>query len=192
MVDKREVTESIDSYLGEEEKAVLRTLSKNTLKLFLSKRIQLGKSYIVRGTPEILKQFKAFYLVSCNKGTTRFKFGSYMMSEYASTLTNGDPNGDLVVDELLFLYAHKNDIDLGNSETWLAKTIVNSVANRNRKGYATVLLTERDLPLIKQSGELEYINLTTKAIENRNSNTVKAFKEQNKISSPASKNSCYQ
>lgn len=63
MVDKREVTESIDSYLGEEEKAVLRTLSKNTLKLFLSKRIQLGKSYIVRGTPEILKQFKAFYLV---------------------------------------------------------------------------------------------------------------------------------
>ena len=192
MVDKREVTESIDSYLGEEEKAVLRTLSKSTLKLFLSKRIQLGKSYIVRGTPEILKQFKAFYLVSCNKGTIRFKFGSYMMSEYASTLTNGDPNGDLVVDELLFLYAHKNDIDLGNSETWLAKTIVNSVANRNRKGYATVLLTERDLPLIKQSGELEYINLATQAIENRNGNNARACRDKYKVTNPASKNSCYQ
>jgi len=172
MVNKQEVNESIDSYLGETEKNILKTIDKNTLKFFLSKKIKLGVSYIIKGSPEKLKQFKAFYLALCNKGATRLKYGSYMISEYASELTNPELAGDLVVDELMFLYSHKNDIDLGNSETWLAKTIINFVANRNRKGYTTIILTERNLPMIKDSNELNYISLKDLCNANNIKNTI--------------------
>ena len=176
MVDKREIVESIDSYLGEKERDILKTIDKDTLKLFIQQRIKLETSYIVKGSRKLLEQFRAYYLAISNKGVTRLKYGSYMLTEYASQLSNSDMANDLVVDELLFLYAHKNDIDLGNSETWLAKTIVNSIANRNRKNYATIILSERNLPLIEPSGEAKVIDLTlyskTRAVNNFKSKAI--------------------
>lgn len=161
MLNEKEAKESIDSYLGEKEKEVLKTLSPATLKLFMSKRIKLGTSYYVRGTRELLSQFKAFYLVTCLKEVTRPKYSMQMISDRAQMLS-GDSTEELGADEVLFLYAHKNVKGMGRSEEWLAKTIINDAANRNRKGYATIILTERDLKEIKECGEFIPISLLTK------------------------------
>lgn len=174
MIDKKEATESIDSYLGEKEKEVLKTLDKNTLKLFISKKIKPYTSYYVRGTEKLLRQFKAYYLVCCNKEEERLKYGLQMLTERVKLLSGYDLTDNIGVDEILFIYAHKNDMDLGNSETWLAKTIINDVANRNRKGYVTIILSERDLDLVKASGELVPINLSVKG-------TKETEEEANKI-----------
>ena len=159
MINRKEAKESIDSYLGEKEKSVLRTIDKETLKLFKNKHIIPNTSYYVRGFKAILEQFKAYYLVNCLKEEIRPKYGLHMITEWASLLSSTSMD-DYGADDVLFLYAHKNDIDIGKSEEWLAKTIINDVANRNRKGYATVILTERDLPLIKTCGELTPITLS--------------------------------
>ena len=172
MLDKQEAIESIDSFLGEKEIEVLKTLTPDILRMFMSKKIRLDTSYYIRGTRKLLTQFKAFYLASCLKGVVRPKYSLQMITERASLLCNGSTD-DIVVDEVLFLYAHKNDIDLGNSETWLAKTIVNDVANRNRKGYVTIILSERDLEGIKASGELKFIRLTgSKKVRNTDGTSI--------------------
>jgi len=159
MINRKEAKESIDSYLGEKEKSVLRTVDRETLELFKSKNVLPNKSYYVRGSKRILEQFKSYYLVNCLKEEIRPKYGLHMITEWASLLSSTSMD-DYGADDVLFLYAHKNDIDIGKSEEWLAKTIINDVANRNRKGYATVILTERDLPLVKACGELTPITLS--------------------------------
>ncbi len=160
MINKKEANESIDSYLGETEKAVLKTLTSPILKLFMSKRLKLNTSYYVRGTKDLLAKFKAFYLATCLKETNRPKYSLQMITDRAQMLFDGSPE-DLGADEVLFLYAHKNDRDIGKTEEWLSKTIINDIANRNRKGYVTIILSERDLEAIKSCGELVTINLLT-------------------------------
>lgn len=163
MLDKQEAKESIDSYLGEKEKGVLRTLTPPVLKLFMSKRIKLDVSYYVRGNRDLLSKFKAFYLATCLKETNRPKYSMQMISDRAQMLSSGSTE-ELGADEVLFLYAHKVGKDIGKSEEWLAKTIINDVANRNRKGYVTVILSERNLDLIQECGELVTISLNTKKL----------------------------
>jgi hypothetical protein len=166
MLNKEEAKESIDSYLGDKEKEVLKTLTPSTLRLFMSKKIQLDKSYYILGTQTLLKQFKAFYLVNCLKETNRPKYSMQMISDRAQMLSGGATE-DLGADEVLFLYAHKVGKDIGKTEEWLAKTIVSDVANRNRKGYVTIILTERRIDLIKECGEVipVVLNLKTKNLK---------------------------
>jgi len=159
MIDKRDVQESIDSYLGDSEIQILKTIDKRTLALFLSKKVQLNTSYFVRGTEKLLNQFKAYYLVLSNKESIRLKHGKYMISEYAQHLTQQTLDDDIGVEELLFLYSHDNESKLGNSELWLTTTIINEVANRTRKGYTTIILSERSIPDIEKSKEVKVINL---------------------------------
>lgn len=160
MIDKREVAESIDSYLGEREKEVLKTLTPSILKSFMQLRIKLNTSYYVYGTRTLLAQFKAFYLASCLKEVARPKYGMQMITDRAQMLFEDSPE-DLGADEVLFLYAHSNNVSTGKSEEWLARTIINDVANRNRKGYTTIILTERELPEIKRCGELIPVSLSS-------------------------------
>lgn len=171
MLDKQEAKESIDSYLGEKEKAILATLTPPVLKLFMSKKIKLDKSYYVKGTRSLLNKFKAFYLATCLKETNRPKYSLQMISDRAQMLSGGAVE-ELGADEVLFLYAHKVGKDLGKSEEWLAKTIINDVANRNRKGYVTIVLTERDIDLIRDCGELTPIYLRLTKVNKNTVNTV--------------------
>lgn len=180
MIDKQEAKESIDSYLGEKEKEVLRTLTPSVLKLFMSKRIKLDKSYYVRGSRDLLNKFKAFYLATCLKEVNRPKYSLQMISDRAQILSGGAIE-ELGADEVLFLYAHKVGKDIGKSEEWLAKTIINDIANRNRKGYVTIVLSERSIELIKDCGELIPIFLNPKQVTANNtavSTKVDAIKKK--------------
>ena len=61
--------------------------------------------------------------------------------------------------DLIFLYKNNHEYSFGNSETWLAETTRNKIANRNREGLVTVVLSEIRMPVLEESGELEVINL---------------------------------
>ena len=166
MVNKREVQESIDSYLGDSEKIILKTIDKKTLALFLSKKIKLNTSYFVKGNEKLLKQFKAFYLVLRNKDSVRLKHGKYMLSEYVRnylSITTPSNIDDIEVEELLFLYAHENGSGTDKLDAWMSKAIINEISNRNRKDYTTIILSERSIPEIEKSKEVEVINLFPKS-----------------------------
>ena len=128
VVNKKEIEDSIDVYLGQ-QKEVLKTIDFPTLKMFIKAKIELNTSYFVKGDYKILNQFRAYYLANSAKGKERLKYGSKMISEYASILSS-DNKDDLGVDEVLFIYAHKDNVDIGNTDNWLNQTILNEIVNR--------------------------------------------------------------
>lgn len=157
VVNRKEIVESIDAYLGEQQKEILKTIDFKTLKMFIKAKIKLGVSYIVKGDNKILTQFKAFYLANSAKGKERLKYGSKMISDYASILSS-DSKDDLGVDDVLFIYAHRDNIDIGNTDNWLNQTVLNEVVNRKIKGYVTIILSERSIPFLEESKQFEVLN----------------------------------
>ena len=178
MVDKKEVTESIDSYLGEREKEVLKTLTLPTIKMFIKKKVRLNTSYYVYGSRKRLAQFKAFYLLSCLKEPARPKYSLQMISERVKSLFNDSPD-DIGVDDILFIYVHKNDTGYGKTDDWVTSTIINDVANRNRKGYVTIVLSERPLPELANCGELKPVYLDTVTVKRAEDITQQGKVESN-------------
>lgn len=162
VVNKKEIQESIDVYLGDKQKEVLKTIDFQTLKMFIKANIELGTSYIVKGEPKILNQFKAYYLANSAKGKERLKHGTRMISEYANLLCSDESKEDIGVDDVLFIYAHKDNIDIGRTNEWLNQTILNDVVNRKLKGYVTIILSERPIDFLEKSGQLKVINFLTK------------------------------
>lgn len=147
-------------YLGQTNWEFLKKITAGELQLFLKFPISLDKSYIVYGNKDLLNKFKAFYLTRCIK--KRPLYSQYFISEYASTLsTNTKDDYGLNVDQdLIFLYRHSHMQTLGNSETWLLETILNKVAERNRDGLVTIILSEQRMSFLEESGEFEVINLS--------------------------------
>ncbi len=177
MTNQEEIMESIDSYLGESEIATLKTITKDKLKTFYKKGIKLGKSYFVKGDQETLKQFKAFYLVLVNKESNRMKYSYRMLTEYLRTLGEGSID-DIVVDELLFLYSHANELyKTEASVAWVTATILNEVANRNRKQLVTIILSEKGMPELENSSELDVINFYTDIYEEKKVGTLKMIRK---------------
>lgn len=173
MINQEEIMESIDSYLGESEIETLKTITKEKLKTFLKKKVKLNTSYFIKGDQETLKQFKAFYLVLVNKGSNRMKYSYRMLTEYLRTLGEGTVD-DIVVDELLFLYSHDNEsYRTEASVAWVTSTILNEVANRNRKQLITILLSEKSIPELESSSEFELINFYTDKNEEKRAKALK-------------------
>lgn len=147
-------------YLGQNNWEFLKKITKGELQLFQKFPIDLNKSYIVYGNEELLNKFKAFYLTRCVK--KRPLYSQYFILEYASTLSTNtkDEYGLNVDQDLIFLYRHNHMQTLGNSETWLLETILNKVAERNREGLVTVILSEQRMSFLEESKEFEVINLS--------------------------------
>ena len=147
-------------YLGQNNWEFLKKITKGELQLFQKFPINLNKSYIVYGNEELLNKFKAFYLTRCVK--KRPLYSQYFILEYASTLSTNtkDEYGLNVDQDLIFLYRHNHMQTLGNSETWLLETILNKVAERNREGLVTVILSEQRMSFLEESKEFEVINLS--------------------------------
>ena len=83
------------------------------------------------------------------------------MDDYANALSSStkDEFGLNVDQDLIFLYKNNHEYSFGNSEAWLAETTLNKIANRNREGLVTIVLSEIRMPVLEESGELEVINL---------------------------------
>lgn len=147
-------------YLGQNNWRFLKKITKSELQLFQKFSIDLNKSYIVYGNKELLNKFKAFYLTRCIK--KRPLYSQYFILEYAGTLSANtkDDYGLNVDQDLIFLYRHNHMQTLGNSETWLLETILNKVAERNREGLVTIILSEQRMTFLEESKELDVINLS--------------------------------
>lgn len=153
-------------YLGQKNWELLKATTKEELALMQKYPIDLKKSYLVYGSQSMLEKFRAFYLTRCIK--ERPLYSQYPMSDYADELSSGtkDEYGLNVDQDLIFLYQHNHISSLGNSEKWLNETIINKIAIRNREGLITVILSEVALPMIKNSGEVELINLNKRPTRN--------------------------
>ena len=148
-------------YLGEENWDLIKKTSEKELNLFKKHAIDLSTSYIVIGNADILNKYRAFYLTRCVKNRPLYMQCS--MHKYAEELTSDtkDEYGLNIDQDLIFLYLHKYNIStLGNSEKWLMETTLNRVADRNREGLVTIILSEVRAPLLESSGELKVINLS--------------------------------
>ena len=126
---------------------------KDAWEYFKSLNIDYKKTYLVFCTDyERLRQFATFYLV-----LKYARFQTVNMYEFASDLC--DNSEDLFEKEVMLLFNHKHEINVGNTENWLLTTILNKVATRNREGYRTLVLTERRLPTFENSGEFNLLDL---------------------------------
>ena len=161
MKDKKELTKQILLYLGKENAKWLLERTEKEKKLLNGLNLNLKKSYIVYGNKDILSKFKAHYLAINVK--SHCTYGQYYVDEYVNSITSPtkDDYGLNIDQDLVFIYVHEYSIStIGNTELWITGVILNKVANRNRSGLVTIILSEARIPLLDKSSELEVINLS--------------------------------
>lgn len=176
--------EEIAAYLGTEKTKILDNFKPEDWKKFQELQLNTKKSYFVKGTSKRLKKFEAYFLFLCAYKKPLYK--RYLIEEYKDILTapvnNSDDLDEVGVDrELVFLYMHNVEMGVGNTTGWVTITILNKIANRNRHGNSTVVLSERDFPAFQSTEELEVIDLggaSTSAQASAIAENIKKSKEQ--------------
>ncbi len=148
-------------YLGPDNWEFIRKTSKEELLIFQSIDLNTSDSYFVKGNNSLLNKFKAFYLTRCLKKKPLYTQCS--IYEYADGVCSADKDefGLGVAKDLLFLYMHEHISSIGNSRKWLTETVVNRIADRNRIGLVTVILSETKVPEFEECGELKIIDLSS-------------------------------
>lgn len=160
MTENLELLKFTRLYLGQANWELIKKTTEEELKLFQKYPIDLNKSYLILGTENLLNKYRAFFLTRCLK--KRPLYAQYSMHDYATELSSATKDdGGLNVDmDLIFLYRHRHLLTLGRSEDWLIETTLNKIANRNRDGLVTVILSEVRMPFLESCGELKVINLS--------------------------------
>ena len=153
--------EEISAYLGRKRTKVLDNLSQEDWEKLKNLEVSPTKSYFIKGSRSSLKKFEAYFLFLC--AYNKPLYHKYLITEYAERLSKPatDALDDLIgVDkELIILYMHNVQVGVGNSVNWLVTTVLNKVANRNREGNVTIILSERDFIPFQDSKELINIDL---------------------------------
>lgn len=162
MTDDSELRAEISAYLGEKRTKILDHLSHAEWEDFKSKNIDTKKSYFVKGSRPKLKKFEAYFLFLCAYAKPLYK--KYLFEEYARILSapvTEDLNEDEIgIDrELVILHIHDVQMGIGNTTGFYTVTVLNKIANRNRQGNKTLVLSERDFPVFQNTTELNYIDL---------------------------------
>ena len=159
-VTKEDVTESIREYLGDDNCKILKSITLEEYNMFTSFKASPTKSYFVKGIASKLKKFQVYFIALCSQ--KRYSYSTFMMKDYVSGLAERTDDLTFLMGadkELLFLYLHGETSGIGNTDAWLGYSALDKIANRNRKGLVTVVLSERDFPLLEGSNELENLNL---------------------------------
>ena len=162
MTSDSELRAEISAYLGEKRTKILDHLSQAEWEDFRSREINTKKSYFVKGSRPKLKKFEAYFLFLCAYAKPLYK--KYLFEEYARILSapiTEDLNEDEIgIDrELVILHIHDVQMGVGNTTGFYTVTVLNKVANRNRQGNRTLVLSERDFPVFQNTDELVYIDL---------------------------------
>lgn len=164
------VKEEAVAYIGEKRANLLEAFTDTDWENYDKLNLDYSnQSYFVRGSKEALEKFEAFYLVHCNY--EKPLYASYFLSEYIAhvgSIINTPETDDVSFAEkdVLFLYVHDNLLSTGNSEAWVFTTALNKITNRNRLGFRTIVLSERNVGLLCNSKELCNIMLGG-SVENR-------------------------
>ena len=158
-ITQEDINQEIDDYLGENKK-LIKSLTKEDYKTLKALNIDTAKSYFVKGDQKKLLKFMAYFIL---KGVLeRPSYSKVMLKEYVEgTLDRSDELSSILGTErqLLFLYLHREVSGIGNTEAWIATTSLDKITTRNRKGLVTVVLSERDFPILEKSEELISVDL---------------------------------
>ena len=159
-VTKEDVKNSIKEYLGKYVD-ILKKISLKEYEIFQKLLPKVERTaYFVKGSKEMLKKFKAFFIAKCS--LERYEYSSMMLKNYVEGLTDKNDNELFIAGinrELMFLYLHKATAGIGNTDNWMAAAALDRIVNRERKGLITVLLSERDFPQVENSDEVKKIDL---------------------------------
>ena len=160
-VTKDEVIESFRQYLGEKNRELLASTSPKELEIFSSLLPKVEKeAYFIKGKQETINKFKSYFIARCIK--ERYEYATFMLKEYVEGLAEKRDSELFLAGsekELLFLYLHGETSGVGNTNNWIGSNIIDRMVNRKRKGLITVILSEKDFPLIENSEEINVINL---------------------------------
>ena len=157
-ISKADSDESIASYLGETNLKYLKSITKEEYEIFTNLKVNTKRSYFVKGTPKLLKKFRAYFIALCS--IQRYSYSTVMLKEYVVGLADKDDDVTMMgVEELLFMYLHGETSGVGGTDAWIGATAVDRIANRKRKGLVTVVLSERSFPYIEGSKEVKVIDL---------------------------------
>ena len=161
--DSESLRKEISAYLGEEKTKILDNFTEKDWKFYQGLHVDISKSYFVKGSLKKLKKFEAYYLfLSAYKKPL---YRKYILSNYVSLLMNTSTNESETEDELgltrelVILAIHDCAVGVGNAETLMTITTLNEIANRNRIGCRTLILSERTYQVFQDSPELEVIDL---------------------------------
>lgn len=166
MTKNSDLRAEISAYLGKTRTLILDKLTKKEWETFEKLKINPRNSYFVKGDKEALKKFEAYFLFLCAYSKPLYK--NYLFEDYArlisnlnnvSTSTNDDLDEIGIDRELVILYIHDVQMGVGNTTGWLTVTVLNKIANRNRQGNITLVLSERDFVAFQDSTELKCIDL---------------------------------
>lgn len=155
-----EVLDSFYQYLGEKNLKYLRKTKPEEREMFEKLLPSTSKNYFVKGKGSLLKKFKAYFTARCFY--QRPDIATFMLKEYIEGITENNDDELFVAGsekELVFLYLHGEVSGWGNTDNWIASTTIDKVANRKRRGLKTVILSERDFPLLEETKELKVIDL---------------------------------
>lgn len=161
--DAKLLRDEISAYLGTDKTRILDDFSDEDWKKFQNLHINAERSYFVKGSPKRLKKFEAYFLFLC--AYKKPLYNKYLVEDYKDILTapmkaNSEEFDEIGADrELIFLYMHNVEMGVGNTTNFVTVTILNKIANRNRQGNVTVILSERDFPAFQNTSELNTIDL---------------------------------
>jgi len=151
--------EEFDAWAEKYLEGYFETFKKMTKKdndYFKSLGINNQKSYYVVGDRDKLELFITYYLMlKCQR------FSTYMVSEFASEIYM---HNDIIDCEVLILYNHGHKTYTGGGESAIWNTVLDRASSRNRVKekkvrFKTIVLSERDIPYIRNSGEFENLDL---------------------------------
>ena len=154
-----ELCKYVRLYLGPDNWAAIKATTEKEHLLFQKHDLIPHTSYFVKGKRDLLNKFKAFFLTRCLKERPLYVQCSFY--EYVEGLSSADKDefGLNVSKDLLFLYLHKHMYEVGRSRQWFVESAINRIADRNRAGLVTVILSEIGVPEIEECGEMKVINL---------------------------------
>lgn len=162
MANSAELTRAeISAYLGEKRTEILDNFKEKEWEYYESFQLDPHQSYFALGDKDSLAKFEAYFLFLC--GFEKPLYKKYMILEYSELLradSNQDESLNMGVDnELVILYSHNVDMGIGNTDLWVYKSVLNKVVCRNREGNPTLILSERAVSLLQNSGEMKVVNL---------------------------------
>ena len=181
-IKRGDVNKEIESYLGEDNLKLIRSLTEGELAKLKSYKINPSQSYFVKGSKEKLDKFMAYFLAKCVY--SRPSYMKIMLKEYIEGYLDRHDEGTFLLGadkQLLFLYLHKEVSGIGNTDAWIGTSTLDKVANRNRKGLVTVVLSERTFDILEESSEFKVIQLGGATITESVKRVAKSLADQNAV-----------
>ena len=159
-VTKETLEEEFKAYVKEENVKILNKLTLKECEILESLITSTKGSYFVKGSRKSLKRFRAYFIAKCLFNKPRY--ATFMLKDYIEGLAEKNDDETFLAGserELLFLHIHRESSGVGNTDSWMALATIDKVANRKRKGLTTVVLSEREFPLMEGSKEFKVIDL---------------------------------